>query len=220
VSTSHRDASSRDASRRDASASSRDAPSSRSRAGASSRPGARRARRDWPGLLLRPHVLIGALALVAAVPYLVGSFGGSQSVDSTLPSLGTRAPLVQREVEMPLVLATPGGGVRTVVEVVRSEDHDGARWTAALAALRDVLVAEGVWPISVQAPRVSTFETNRRRVAVIDVAVPGRVAVSVADEWAALRSMVETMRPAGADDVRVIVNGAPAATLWGEVALP
>jgi hypothetical protein len=38
-------------------------------------------------------------------------------------------------------------------------------------------------------------------------------------ELATLRSLEETAFAHGADEVRVVVDGAPAATLWGQVAL-
>jgi hypothetical protein len=179
----------------------------------------RRPRRDWPDTLLRPHVLLAVLTLAAAVPYLLASFGG-QAVDVVLPPLGDGAGEAVREVEMPLVIVGVDGVVRSSMATVASADHETARLSATLAALRDQLVDDGIWPSEVAAPAAASFVSDRRRVVVVDVPVQGAVSTSVAAEWAALRSMVETMRAAGADDVRVIVDGGPAAILWGHVALP
>lgn len=182
-------------------------------------PRVRRTARDWTGTLLRPQVLLAFIALLAAVPYLLGSFGG-RPADAPLPPFGPAAGETLREVEMPLVIVDGDGGVRSAFATVRAADHETARLTATLAALRDVLIDEDVWPEAVAAPTAAVFESNRRRVVVVDVVQEERVSVSVAQEWAALRSLVETMRAAGADDVRVIVNGEVASTLWGHVALP
>jgi hypothetical protein len=176
-------------------------------------------RRDWAGTLLRPQVLLALLALGAALPYLVGAFG-SRPGEAALPPLGEGGDDPLREVEMPLVIVGTDGAVRSAFATVRSADHETARLRATLEALRDVLVEEGVWPAAVGAPSAIAYDANRRRIVVVDVAVAASVVTSVAEEWAALRSLVETMRAAGADEVRVIVDGAPAATLWGAVALP
>ncbi|CAN5813504.1 hypothetical protein BH23DEI1_BH23DEI1_06270 [soil metagenome] len=179
----------------------------------------RRRRRDWTATLARPHVIVAFLALVASLPYLLGAFG-ARSADVALPTFGEREGERVVEREMPLVIVGSDGVVRTAVATVESAGYDTSRLRATLAALRDTLVGDDVWPSDVGPPDVSLFESNRRRVVVIDVPAAGRLPISVAQEWATLRSLIETMRAAGADDVRVIVAGAPAATLWGNVALP
>jgi hypothetical protein len=180
---------------------------------------AKRARRDWLGIILRPHVLVGVVAVAAALPYLLGSFA-SQSVEVAVPPFGVGPAIATRPVDMPLVVFGTDGATRTTLVSVRAAEHEAARWRATLVALRDALVSEGVWPESVAAPGVVAFTARGRTVAVVDVRVAPGVATSVAQEWASLRSLVETLEAVGADEVQVIVNGAPSATLWGHVALP
>lgn len=178
-------------------------------------------RRDWAATLLRPQVLLAALALVASLPYLFGSFAARRS-EPPPPSLVDVSVGGERTVafDAPLVLYDLAGRPRTVQVPVQSAEGEAARLTAAAAALREALLDDGVWPQEVGPPRVGAFESNRRRVVVVDVPVPRGVSTSVAAESAALRSIVETMRALGADDVRVVVDGGPRDTLWGNVALP
>lgn len=179
----------------------------------------RRARRDWGATLLRPHVLVAFLAFVAALPYLFGAFG-PRPAEAALPPLGAPSQERVQEWEMPVVLVGLDGAVRTVLVGLRSADHESARLAETAAAVRDALVDDGIWPSEIGAPTVGVFTSNRQRIVVVDVPSANASAVSVAQEWAALRSLTQTMHAAGADEVRIIVAGAPAATLWGNVALP
>ena len=99
-------------------------------------------------------------------------------------------------------------------------EDPGARLTAALAALRAELVAAAVWPASVAAPTAFVFELDRERVAVVDVGRPGPdEGVTVAQEWAALRSVVATARVDGrgrrrSDHGRRGARGRPSGPTW------
>lgn len=171
-----------------------------------------------------PQVLLPAFALVLAALY------------AATVTLGPPSPPV------PMVPAVVADGTDTAVREVRfvvvdelglerpafadavlardQTEDPGARLTAALAALHAERVAAGAWPASVAAPTAFVFELDRRRVAVVDVGTPGPDDGStVAQEWAALRSIVATARvEVAADVVRITVEGAPAPTLWGHVA--
>jgi hypothetical protein len=179
-----------------------------------------RAQRDWSRVLLRPQVLVAFVLAVLAAPYLFGATTGD-GTPSPLPQLQAAGDgETAATLEVPLVVVDADGLTRPAFATVESAEHPTAVARATLEALRAGLVEEGVWPGEVPAPAALAFEANRRRVVVVDVQVPGPVAVSVAQETAALRSVIETLLAGGADDVRVLVNGAPAATLWGHVALP
>lgn len=94
------------------------------------------------------------------------------------------------------------------------------RLAAVVAALRDELVQEGVWPNDLPSPRVFVETLDRRAVAVIDMLVPTGVAVSVAQELALLRSLTATAEANGALDVRFLRGGEPTGTLLEHVAVP
>jgi hypothetical protein len=174
-----------------------------------------------------PQVLLPALGLVLAVLYAATAALGPPAAPPPpgLPAVaidGTET--ATREVRY--VVVDEQGLERPAfadAELARDQAEDpGARLAAALAALRADRIAAGAWPSSVAAPTAFVFELDRRRVAVVDVGRPGPdEGVTVAREWAALRSIVATARvEAAADDVRITVEGAPANAFWGHVALP
>ena len=172
-----------------------------------------------------PQVLLPALALVLAALYAATAVFGTPSPElpgvPAVAALGTET--VASEVRFVIVdelgLERPGFAD---AEFARDQVEDpGVRLTAALAALRDERIAAGAWPASVVAPTAFVFELDRRRVAVVDVGrpAPGE-GVTVAQEWAALRSVVATARvEAAADAVRITIDGAPADDFWGHVSL-
>jgi hypothetical protein len=175
-------------------------------------------RRDWLGIVLRPQVLIALVLAGTALPYLLTSTARPR-VDVALPTLEEAGDPALRAFEMPIVLVGSDGVPRASTVTVESADFEGERYRATLAALREALVEEGLWPDAVPPPAVMTYSVERRRVAVVDVRPGGAVVATVSQEWAVYRSLVETLRSLGADDVVVVVDGAPADTLFGHVAL-
>ena len=178
-----------------------------------------RRRRRWSEVLLRPQVLVAFLALAATLSWFLG--GLARTAPTALPPLLLDAPAERLErSDVPIVVVDRDGLQRTQLVEVEASDADVARLQAALTALRDTLVAAGDWPAAVAAPRVYEYELQRRRVAVIDVGdvAPG-AGVDLLAALAALRSLRETAFAHGVDDVEVVVDGAPAASLWGQVAL-
>lgn len=172
-----------------------------------------------------PQVLLPAFGLVLAALYAVLAAFGTPSPPlpgvPAVAAVGTET--VAREVRF-VVVDERGLERPAFADAVLARDQaedPGARLTAALAALRAERIAAGGWPPSVAAPTAFVFELDRRRVAVVDVGRPGPdEGVTVAQEWAALRSVVATARvEVAADDVRITVDGAPADAFWGHVAL-
>ncbi|MDF1524250.1 MAG: hypothetical protein P1P87_15720 [Trueperaceae bacterium] len=184
------------------------------------------AERSARRVLTAPQVLVSGLALVLAATYALGALAGRPvATPGEVPAFDMEAvATVSREVRFVVVdeagLERPG---YAEVALPREQADDvGARLVAALAALRADRVERGAWPPSVPAPDAFVYELERRTVAVVDVAVPAvGGGVAVAQELAALRSIVATARAeAAADEVRITVAGAPARSLWGHVALP
>lgn len=182
------------------------------------RPTADEVRRVWAS----PQVLVALVLVAVTLVYAVG--GRREPLDPPPPVPVTPTPTsatVEREVRYVVVdeagLERPGfADVALAPDVA---DDRAVRLTSALAALRDDLVASGTWPGAVPAPGAFVFELDRAVIAVVDVAPLGDDAsVSVAQEWAALRSIVATARvEVAADDVHVTVGGGPAPSLWGHV---
>jgi hypothetical protein len=173
-----------------------------------------------------PQVLLPAFLLVLAVLFVVSSaFDPPSPPPPALPTVAAGASeTATREVRF-VVVDELGLERPAFADAVLARDQvedPGARLTAALAALRAERAAVGAWPTSVAAPNAYVFELDRRRIAVVDVARPGpEDGVSVAQEWAALRSIEATARVEAAVDVVVVtVDGAPSASFWGHVALP
>lgn len=173
-----------------------------------------------------PQVLLPALALVLAALYAAtAAFGPPTPPLPDVPAVaGGGTETAVHEVRFVVVdeegLERPGFA-DAVLPRDRSEDP-GTRLTAALAALRAERIAAGAWPLSVAEPTAFVFELDRRRIAVVDVGRPGPdEGVTVAQEWAALRSVVATAQvEVAADVVRITVEGSPADAFWGHVALP
>jgi hypothetical protein len=173
-----------------------------------------------------PQVVLPAFGFVLALVYAVGAgFGPTVSAPPTLPAVAAGvADTVVREVRY-VVVDEQGLERPAFADAVLARDladDPAARLNAALAALHADRVEEDAWPASVAAPTAFVFEIDRRRVAVVDVGRPApEDGVTVAQEWAAVRSLVATARAeVDADVVRITVAGAPADALWGHVAVP
>lgn len=178
-----------------------------------------RRRRRWGDVLLRPHVLIAVLVLGGAVAWWSGALrdGPVPRVPDLLIDVDVLAPPTSGDAR--IVVFDRDGLSRTVDIEVTSREAFEDRLAAALAVLRSTLIEDGAWPRQVGAPTVLAYEVQRRRVVVIDVPPLQGVGPDVLAELATLRSLEETAFAHGADEVTVVVDGAPAATLWGQVAL-
>lgn len=169
-----------------------------------------------------PQLLLTGFLFVMALAYAVS---GAPQRPAPPPALvvGPEQPDL-RPLEVRYVVVDAMGlerpGYADVGLPQRAVDDPSGRLTAALAALHTDLTATGSWPDGVGAPAGFVVELDRRRLAVVDVAaVPAGVSVDVADEWAALRSLVATARAAvAADEVIVTVDGQERPSMWGRVA--
>ena len=169
-----------------------------------------------------PQVLIAVFALLLAVAFAVT--GGAPRIEPPPPLGGGDAPQPPVEVEVRYVVVDARGLERPGFAdvAVTGTDDASARLTAALGALREDLVASGVWPADVGAATGFVVELDRRRLAVVDVPeAPPDARLDVDDELALMRSLVATARAAvEADEVRITVAGEERPSLWGKVATP
>jgi hypothetical protein len=169
-----------------------------------------------------PQLLIAVFALLLAVAFALT--GGTPRVEPPPPVGGGDPPRPPVEVEVRFVVVDAQGLERPGFADVAlaGADDASARLTAALGALREDLLARGVWPADVGAATGFVVELDRRRLAVVDVpeAPPG-ARLDVDDELALMRSLVATARAAvEADEVRITVAGEERPSLWGKVAPP
>lgn len=167
---------------------------------------------------LRPHVIAAVLALVVALVLLLAS-PTRPTVDADHVSV-TPPTASATTADVRLVLVDDAGLEWSRVTQVSLPEGHSARMAAVVDALRRTSIEEGLWPDALPTPRVFVETFDRRRVAVIDVAIPQAVGVSVAREEALLRALVATVEANGADAVRFLRDGRPTATFLGHVAVP
>jgi hypothetical protein len=170
-----------------------------------------------------PQLLLTGFLFVVALAYALT--GSPQRLAPSPPLAVDPARPDLRPVEVRYVVVDALGlerpGYADVGLPPHAVDDPNARLTAALSALHVDLRATGAWPEAVGPPAGFVLELDRRRLAVVDVsAVPADVGVDVADEWAAVRSLVATARAAvAADEVIITVDGQERPSMWGRVAL-
>lgn len=165
-----------------------------------------------PQVLVAAVLALGALSLVR--PNQWRPAGGQPVIDLTRPE----PTLTQQDVR--LVIVDAAGLERSRTSRMELPERPSRRLATIIAALREELVQEGVWPVDLPAPRVFVETFDRQRLAVIDMQVPTPVGVSVAQELALLRSLTSTAEANGVAGVRFLRDGEPTATLLGHVAVP
>ncbi len=165
-------------------------------------------------------MLVALLLLGSGVAWIAGSLQrGSAPRPPGQLLIGEPSAQVT-PADVPVVLVDRDGLRRTLLVEVESLDEFDARLAGAMEQLREALLEESNWPEGVDAPYVQSYEAQRRRVVVIDVPALGPGSgLELLAELAALRSLEETALAHGADEVRVVVEGEPSSTLWGQVAL-
>ncbi len=188
-------------------------------AGARTAPPAADVRRVWTS----PQVLLAWVLLAVAAVYAVSARPPTVEPPPPVPiARETAQRTVEREVRYVVVdedgLERPG--FADVALPADAADDRSVRLSAAVDALRSDLVEAGTWPAAVAAPTALVFDLDRRAVAAIDLdPLPPAAAVSVAQEWSVVRSLVATARAeVGADEVHLTVAGTPAEAVWGHVA--
>lgn len=165
-----------------------------------------------------PQFLTSLLLLLATVLFLAY---GPRGVRSERQTIDLGAPTnVATEKQVRLVLFDLSGAERSESVTLRLPPGDGAQMAGVLVALREELVASGVWPSQLPAPRVFVATIERRKVAVIDLVPPEPVAVSVAQEYALLKALTATAQANGVSEVRFLRNGRPQEVLLEHVAVP
>lgn len=165
-----------------------------------------------PQVLVAALMTIGALALLLSAP--VSRPGPPPVVDLT----SADDLLTDQDVRLVLVDAT---GLEWQRDASITAPTDAPRrFAAILDALREALLAEGVWPAGLPTPGVYVETFDRQVVAVVDVAAGGVIEVSVAQEQALVRAIDATAAANGIDSVRYLRGGQHTDTLLGHVAVP
>jgi len=167
---------------------------------------------------LTPQVLVAALLLVATVALLL-------SVPETRPGPPpvvnlTSADDLLTPQEVRLVLVDTAGLEWQRDASIAAPTDAPRRFEAILAALREALLEEGVWPAGLPTPDVFVETFDRQVVAVIDVAAGGVIEVSVAQELALVRAIDATAAANGIDGVRYLRGGQRTETFLGHIAVP
>lgn len=166
--------------------------------------------------LLRPQLLLTAPLLVAALWVYAASVPKLPPPERVELATPETPPTPAEGV---LVLAPLDGGASVRERVTLPlPSAQPQRLAALLAALRERLLRDGVWPAALPPPTVFWLDGREPR-AVLDLRPAAGAAVSVAQEQALAESLAATVREAGAE-VLFLRHGAPAATLLGHVAVP
>jgi hypothetical protein len=173
---------------------------------------------DGPGIRwASPQVLVPALALIAAAGYALRA---APPQPGPPPELATTAPaeaeVGRRDVVLYLVddeLARP-----RVRELADPSDASAAL-QVVVDALREELVAEGVWPAELPAPRAYALELERTPAAVLDLAASD-VGLDVAAERRIVASLRRTLLEQGIERLAFLRNGGPVDAWLGQLRAP
>ena len=159
------------------------------------------------GLLLKPEVILAALLFVLGAGYLMGGLleGGAELRVVELQAPEGRS---MRAVEVQLVRFDPAGlEVPSFVTVEVPEDDEAGLYAATLAALRETLVADGVWPQELPAPVVFLPSVGRSSNLVLDFRFADKPSLTVAQERSLLDSIEATLAANGIDSASYLQNG-------------
>ena len=169
--------------------------------------------------LSRPQVVLGLLLLLFAVGYLLGRPPAALPTLPTveLPEEGSQAT---REEPVQLVLIDERGLEHPEFVTVTAGEGEARLLRATLAALRGKLLPGGVWPASLGSPEVYRFRDDGQVVTVLDFPLEGLPASSVVTERRLLRSIQATAAVNHVERLAFLINGQPASTLLGHLAVP
>jgi hypothetical protein len=166
-----------------------------------------------------PHVLVGAILLVAS-----GTYYFSSTIDSRIPvatlndSPGEQPIKTAQEVRL-VVVDSFGLSRRYFVELELPIDP-GARIEAILAKLRSDLLNSGGWPSELSVPHAYVHTIDQQLVAVLDFRLADRISLDVKGETNLYRAISETVLNNGLERILVLKDGQPAQTFLGHLAVP
>lgn len=167
---------------------------------------------------LTPQVLVAALLVVAGAALLLSVPQARPGPPPVVDLTSADDLLTAQDVRLVLV-DTAGLEWQRDASIAAPTDAP-RRFEAILGALRDALVAEGVWPTGLPTPGVYVETFDREVVAVVDVAAGGVIEVSVAQEQALVRAIDATAAANGIDSVKYLRGGRHTETFLGHVAVP
>lgn len=167
---------------------------------------------------LTPQVLVAALLVVGAAALLL-SVPLTRPLPPPVVNLTSADDLLTTQ-DVRLVLVDTAGLEWQRDASIAAPTDAPRRFEAIVGALRDALLAEGVWPAGLPTPRVYVETFDREVVAVVDVVAGGVIEVSVAQEQALVRAIDATAAANGIDSVRYLRGGQRTETFLGHVAVP
>src|SRR5690625_978644 len=159
-----------------------------------------------PSLLLKPEVTLAALLFVIGVAYFLGGLG-RESVELRQVELQVSETPETSEVEVQLVHFDANGlEVPSFVSVEVPQD-EASRYAAILEALRQVLIAEDIWPQELPAPEVFLPSVGRSSNLVLDFRLSGAPGITVEAERLLLDSIEATLAANGMEETSYLQNG-------------
>lgn len=168
--------------------------------------------------VLTPQVLVAALLVIGASA-LLSSVPQTRPGPAPVVDLTSADDLLTTQ-DVRLVLVDAAGLEWQRDASIEAPTDPPRRFAAVLGALREALLAEGVWPAGLPTPDVFVETFDREVVAVVDVAAGGVIEVSVAQEQALVRAIDATASANGIDSVKYLRGGQRTETFLGHVAVP
>lgn len=168
---------------------------------------------------LTPQVIVSGLLLLSGLIYFLSSVRSAPGRVEP-PGLTVGPSVELSAVEVVLVTVAEDGTEGPVEIDLELPAAPARRLEAILVALRERLVADGVWPEGLGAPTVFVGVEGAPNAAVLAFERDPRVAAEVTAELRLLASIRATVARQGIDRLELLVNGSASGTLLGHVALP
>lgn len=174
----------------------------------------------WRKRLVTLPTVLGALCFLLGLA-LLGVWPEGSRPEPVSISIDAPSTPESREVQRPLTSYNQDLLERTTYVTLEVPDDPQGDLLAIIAALREELRAEGIWPEELPEPQLFLPElTGGERVAVLDFALREAVYTSITQERRLLESLKSTLRRNDIDRLHIMIDGRPSPTFLGHIALP